>query len=268
MIDARAFAEFERVILNDPGGRGVASFARPGEFESACRALATARRVGIVTGFYIPTADACETDGPLGACHLAKAIQRFARAAVCTDQWCLPVVQSLIPQATDDPSILEDCDALVAIERLGRAADGRYYSMRGADLTEWTEPLDEIFLRRRSGVATVGVGDGGNEIGMGSVLDRVKDVVTFGESIGSVVSTDHLVAAGVSNWGAWGLIAGLSLFHPQIELPTPDAAFTDLITLVAAGAVDGVTGHPNLTVDGLDWSHHSEILEWLTALSP
>ena len=216
----------------------------------------TAKRVGIVTGFYIPSAGACETDGPLGAAHLATALRGAAEVVVCTDRWCLPVVKSLVPNATDDPGSLKGCDVLLAVERLGRAADGRYYSMRGVDLTPWTEPLDAFFLNRAEGVVTIGVGDGGNEIGMGRVQDAVRRSIAKGETIACVVPTDHLVVAGVSNWGAWALAAAVEVMQGRTVLPDNDQALADLEALVAAGAVDGVTGRNEATVDGLAWDVH------------
>jgi hypothetical protein len=260
------FRELERIVLADPGRRGVAALARPGDLEGACRTLADASRVGVVTGFYIPSAGACETDGPLGAAHLARALGAGASTTVCTDGWCVPGVRGLAPEATDDAALLDGCDVLVSIERLGRATDERYYSMRGVDLTEWTAPLDERFLVRRDGATTVGVGDGGNEIGMGRVRERVCESIPFGDRIGSVVATDRLIVAGVSNWGAWALAAGMGLLRGVPSLPTPAEAFDDLKALVAAGAVDGVTGRREPTVDGLPWPVHAEILERLRSI--
>src|SRR5258705_140784 len=61
---------------------------------------------------------------------------------------------------------------LVAIERPGRARDGTYRNMRGADVSAWNARIDELFVRPGR-VTTVGVGDGGNEIGMGNVRARL-----------------------------------------------------------------------------------------------
>jgi len=260
---ADPFEQLTRIILVDPGRRGVAVLSRPNDLEAACRALAGAKRIGIVTGFYIASAKACETDGPLGAAHLATALRLRAEVVVCTDRGCLPVVKSLIPDVTLDSSKLQDCDVLVSIERLGRSADGRYYSMRGIDLTASTAPLDEVFLERRTGTTTIGVGDGGNEVGMGVVQDIVRRSIPFGETIGCIVPTDHLVVAGVSNWGAWALAAGLGVLTDSPLLPLATTAASDLLSLVAAGAVDGVTGKNEPTVDGLDWPVHAAVLEQL-----
>ena len=51
------------------------------------------------------------------------------------------------------------------------------------------------------------IGDGGNELGMGSALQAVRAAIPLGETIACVVPCDNLLVAGVSNWGAWGLIA-------------------------------------------------------------
>lgn len=258
---ASAFAALEQLSLHDPGARGVAALALPGSLEAACRALASAKRVGVVTGFYVPTAGACETDGPLGAAHLAAALGSFCEFVVCTDRWCLPVVRSLSPDATIDADMLADCDVLVAVERPGRASDGKYYSMRGNDLSTWTEPLDDAFLNRKAGTVSIGVGDGGNEIGMGNVQEVVRREIPSGSLIASVVPADHLVACGVSNWGAWSLAAGVSLLRGENLMPSAERAFNDLQKLVAAGAVDGVTGRNEPTVDGLAWGEHERILK-------
>ena len=254
------FESAEQTLLDDPGERNIKTLFRPGHLESACRALAAAKRIGIVTGFYIPSAGACETDGPLGAAHLAATLRVHSEVVVCTDRWCLPQVKALIPDVDDDTGSLQNCDVLVAIERLGRAADGRYYSMRGLDLAAWTEPLDQLFVDRPAGVTTIGVGDGGNEIGMGCVQDEVRRSISGGATIASVVPADHLVVAGVSNWGAWALAAGVDYLRGASTGPSFAAALADLRTLVAAGAVDGVTGRNEPTIDGLPWKIHEQML--------
>src|SRR3954467_1321533 len=72
-------------VQTDPGNRGLARdphdnlfTATKGDFEAACRSIAEATEplVGVITGFFIPTAmpAAAETDGPLGAIFLARAL--------------------------------------------------------------------------------------------------------------------------------------------------------------------------------------------------
>ena len=98
----------------------------------------------------------------------------------------------------------------VAIERCGRSADGRPRNMRGVDVSPWTAPLDDLFLA--GPWVRLAVGDGGNEIGMGKLpAGLIARTVPNGEKIACVTSCDQLVVAGVSNWGAYGLMAALAV---------------------------------------------------------
>ena len=59
----------------------------------------------------------------------------------------------------------------IAIERPGPAQDGSYYTMRGLKMDHLLAPLERFFhLSPR--VKTIGVGDGGNEVGMGKVSEE------------------------------------------------------------------------------------------------
>ena len=58
-------------------------------------------------------------------------------------------------------------DWVIAIERCGPSPDGTPRNMRGRDLSEYTAPLDRLFSA--GPWQTIGIGDGGNELGMGSV---------------------------------------------------------------------------------------------------
>ena len=55
------------------------------------------------------------------------------------------------------------------------------------------------------GVATVGIGDGGNELGMGSLHADIVRTINLGEQIGCVVPSDAPLVASVSNWGGYAL---------------------------------------------------------------
>src|SRR5205807_1527308 len=68
--------------------------------------------------------------------------------------------------------------------------------------------------RRPPGLPTIGVGDGGNEIGMGKIpWDVIRRNVPNGGLIACRVPTDYLIVAGVSNWGAYALAAGVALLR-------------------------------------------------------
>ena len=145
----------------------------------------------------------------------------------------------------------ERIDTLVYIERVGPARDGSPHNMRGIDITEWTAPLSRLTLL---GLHTIGVGDGGNEIGMGRVEDyAIEGVVDHGENIACTVSTDQLVVAGTSNWGAHAIVCamralGCDEVDPYLE-PSWQRRVLDVI--VEYGGLDGVHMTNVATVDGL-----------------
>jgi len=152
---------------------------------------------------------------------------------------------------------------LISIERPGRTRDGDYRSARGESVRPWNAPLDALFLSAPRRVATVGIGDGGNEIGMGNVRDRICRSKALPRAITSVVTVDHLVVAGTSNWGAWGVAGELSSISGRDLLHTPDEERRMVEACVAAGAVDGLTRRREPTVDGLPLPIHIGMLELL-----
>ena len=152
----------------------------------------------------------------------------------------------------------------VAIEHPGRARDGRYYSMRGRDIGEDMSYYDEGFLVKKKSV-TIGIGDGGNEIGMGKIPhETVVKNIPNGDLIHCRVPTDHLIVAGVSNWGAYALAAGVYVLRgvkPSADLFDPNREREILEVMVREGPlVDGVTGQQTATVDGLTWDEYAKPL--------
>lgn len=119
--------------------------------------------------------------------------------------------------------------------------------------------------RRASGfhATTVGVGDGGNEIGMGRVRARLAREGALVARIASVVPVDHLVVAGVSNWGAYGIVAQLGRLtgHRLLHTPADERRLID--ACVAAGAIDGLTHRREPTVDALDADTHAAVVALL-----
>lgn len=156
-------------------------------------------------------------------------------------------------------------DHVLAIERVGPSRmDGRCYSMRMKDVTDLTPPMHHLVdeCRRISPpVCTIGIGDGGNEIGMGKIAwSTIARNTPHGNEIACRVPTDHLIVAGVSNWGAYALAAGIYLLRgvkPPAELFDPDRERAILEVMVREGPlVDGVTGKQEATVDGLTWDEY------------
>lgn len=257
----------ENLIASDPGGRNIFGLVIADQLRLAAQSLRLAKRVGIVSGFYIPQANAGETDGPPGAKALGDALAALEiEVDYITDRFNAPLFRALGIEPLVEPTdylTRTSPTHLVSIERAARAHDGRYRNMRGADITDTTASLDEWFIQAaRLGLTTVGIGDGGNEIGMGKVFADALATIPHGPQIASIIAADFCIAAGVSNWGAFGLVGALSILVGRDLLPTVAECESTLRRLVeVGGAVDGVTHLREPTVDGLELSVSIRMLE-------
>ena len=106
---------------------------------------------------------------------------------------------------------------------------------------------------------------------MGKVpWDVVRRNVPNGGQIACQVATDHLIVAGVSNWGAYGMAAGVALLRGQRLDPAlfdPERERALLRLMVEKGPlVDGARGTPSVSVDGLDFDDYAKPLRRLAEL--
>ncbi len=145
----------------------------------------------------------------------------------------------------------------------------RCHTMRGIDVTSRMSSAHWLMEEaRKQGLVTLGIGDGGNEIGMGKIpWEVIRRNIHGGGLIACRVPCDFLVVVGVSNWGAYALVAGLARLRPNPalrDLFDPDHEQRILQAMVHAGPlVDGVVGRPQPTVDGLDWPTYASVLHRL-----
>jgi hypothetical protein len=156
--------------------------------------------------------------------------------------------------------------AVVACERAGISADGTYRNALGQDYSEGREKLDYIveFASKR-GLPTIGIGDGGNEIGMGAVKEAVATHIPHGEVLCAEMATDVLIPAGVSNWGCYAVAAALAILKKNPKLAhTPEAERRLLDFSPAAGLVDGMSGMLDATGDGMHPDVHASVVELLS----
>lgn len=304
------------VVQQDVGKRGLARNpqgnlldAHPDDFANACASIARTRSatVGVLTGFYIPTAGRGETDGPLGAIYLLRTLSQIGvRVVLLADPFCHQAL--LVGQQTsgmpvqpilslDGPHpLLSSLTHLIALERVGPSHTpasiqaqpgateqtlrtfldevpaghhGRCHTMRGIDVSDQMAPVAELFEppTRRVPV-TIGIGDGGNEIGMGKIpWPVIRANIPGGALVACRVATDHLIVAGVSNWGAYALAAGVALLRqdrPPEDWFDPRREQDILVAMVERGdLVDGVTGQATATVDGLCFEDYVQPLRRL-----
>lgn len=166
--------------------------------------------------------------------------------------------------------------AVVAIEKGGMNRHGRIHTRKGHDVTgpiAKVDPLVEMAAARD--IATIGIGDGGNEIGMGNIRDDVRRDIPFGGAcvcpcrggIAPETEVDALVVAAVSNWGAYGVEACLASLSNVTDAMHDSTLETLALQAAAdAGLMDGITGHVEPSADGLRAEVHASVVSLLHSL--
>jgi len=210
----------------------------------------------IGTGF--PVGDTFETDGPVGALILYRALEILGAT---------PVLVCGTPMANAFQHDYRTCvisvgkknialaeakralahfqpQAIISIERPGLAANGCYHNMRGEDISARAACFD--FFMDEATCPTIAIGDGGNEIGMGNVKEFLSQL----DIIPAVTQCDELIISDVSNWGVYGILAFLSRWskHDLLNETCPEQMLRYISNL---GSVDGVTHKNELTEDSL-----------------
>jgi len=221
------------------------------------RYCASALRV-IVAGYGLPPDRVLvcpETDGEIRMwTHQLLADPQFqALSHVMTIERVGPAYD---PTQWSDARLSEQFAAVVPDEEWNRC-----HNMRGEIIDEFTPPLQRVLeevAACRPGVRSIGIGDGGNELGMGAIPWqelRSRLIEPQASRIPCRVATDWTIVAGVSNWGAAALAAGVCWQRQRLAVLRPwtrEFEEARLRELVEHGpAVDGVTKLQEATVDGL-----------------
>ena len=271
-------------IILDRDRRGISALRPhlPADFcdQAAALVLDNPGTALITTGFYILTAGAPETDGPPGAIAIGNALEAIGyRAVYVTDRYTAPLMSGVLgsDESVVDFPITDDASSkafaadllaehrpslLISIERCGLTDEGLYRNMRNLDITQYNARLDHLFTDHP---ASVGIGDGGNEIGLGNLKAFVKAAPTLVEKP-CVVTTTRLVISSVSNWGGYGLVAAISRRRGRNLLPSVEEE-RDLVRQVADhGAVDGMSAKSEYKVDGFSLEENSEMVARLHEL--
>ena len=270
--------ELTALVARDEAGRGASKLSSPRELMRAASAFAPLRKLAVVSGFYVPAAGAPETDGPGGAAILARAFQREGRVCeIWTDARCIEVLAECAKAAgcaentaRIAPASLKERapDGIIFVERLGRAADGRYYNFKKQDISEWTAPLDALADEAAGlGIHTIGIGDGGNEAGMGNFYAELCALLPGYAACLSVVRAEFALTADVSNWGAYALAEALSFVWGVRRGIEPGEETKMLDAAAHAGAADGISGRCETSVDGFCAAALEKKIAELDALS-
>uniref|UniRef100_A0A2K5HSV2 D-glutamate cyclase, mitochondrial n=1 Tax=Colobus angolensis palliatus TaxID=336983 RepID=A0A2K5HSV2_COLAP len=303
--------ELESMIGIDPGNRGIGHLLCKDELLKASLSLSHARSVLITTGFptHFNHEPPEETDGPPGAVALAAFLQALEKeVAIIVDQraWNLHqkivedaveqgVLKTPIPILTYQGGSVEAAQAflckdgdpqtprfdhLVAIERAGRAADGNYYNARKMNIKHLVDPIDDLFLAAKKipGISSTGVGDGGNELGMGKVKEAVRKHIRHGDVIACDVEADFAVIAGEHSDGPVKRQFAVDIY--QCFLYYLEKVISDWLIFILSSPLileekmlgilvqhrvrSGVSGIVGMEVDGLPFHNtHAEMIQKL-----
>lgn len=223
-----------------------------------------------------------ETDGPPGAAVLGFSMNKALGAKiilVAEDDYMGPIAECCralglsstehrFPKAHDlakeeTEKIFEQYNPrlVVSIERLGPNSKGIMHSLMGEDWSMFHGALHEVVLHaNRKHVPSVGVGDGGNEIGTGRIVEKARPYILNGEmcrcpcKVGTAcdIRTDVFAVGASSNWGAYAVAACLSALTKKREaFHTPNLERTLIERCVGAGAKNGPSATSILAVDNV-----------------
>jgi hypothetical protein len=170
-----------------------------------------------------------------------------------------------------------DVDVMIASELSGFNKQMQFKTMSNRDISAFcgltAHLFDYAFKYRHDHILTIGIGDGGNEVGMGKYIHNIEKYITNGDQIACNIQCHCCITAGVRNWAAEALavaIAELSAngngngntngnmnnklllcddqFHHQMYFKTSQF-----------GAMDGITKKGFGSVDGLAYQTHAQI---------
>ena len=163
--------------------------------------------------------------------------------------------------------------AIISCERGGPNEFGVTHNSQGKDISAGHCRSDLLFkaaYARHGDTVTIGIGDGGNEVGMGNIHDSLYewlphgDVCECGCGGGIIPETkcDVLVTSTVSNWGASALAAAISVYTEN-KAALADAAVHEkaILGAAAAGFIDSPTGEIAPRIDGMDMPVHIAVAE-------
>ena len=266
-------------IVLDRDGRNISALRPhlPERFcdDAAAMVLEHPGTAIIATGFYILAAGATETDGPPGAIAIGDALQKLGYEVVyVTDRFTEPVMGPMVgdkarivdfPIVGHDESkkiaadLMREIDpsVLIAIERCGLTAEGDYLNFKRFSIAEYNAKVDYLF---HDFPYSVGIGDGGNEIGMGNCADVIPNYDRLSVPP-CVTTTTHLIISSVSNWGGYGFAASLSKHSGKNLLPSIEEDQALIKQMVDLGGVDGMENAPVYKVDGFTLDENSKTLQ-------
>ena len=266
----------------------------------------------IAPGMLVYPLELAETDGPLGGAALARALQMGfgAKPVLVTDRAAMDMTKavcrgaglnvtdlenlkksertvSVIGFPIDEDEARQEAEllfkdlspkAIISIECRGRNEKGVYHALpKGRNMNHIAAKIPCLYDKaKEAGTLTIGIGDGGNEIGWGIVNDVIREKIPYGDKcscgcgggVGDTTLVDVLVAASVSNWGAYGICACLSVLLNNSEILHDAGTESRMLReCIDAGGINGPSFLPEPKVDGLPEETNLAFLQLLAEMT-
>jgi len=166
--------------------------------------------------------------------------------------------------------------ASIAIEKAGGNEHGVFHNSQKVDTSSGKARADELFKAcTAAGILTIGIGDGGNEIGMGSIKKELKTAFPAmakcncpcGGSILADQAVDCLIVATVSNWGAYALGTYLSFAKGLPYAAHSPEREKRLLDSAARAGYMNLDGFASAGADGLPPSVHVAFVRLLSTMA-
>jgi hypothetical protein len=152
--------------------------------------------------------------------------------------------------------------ALICAERLGPNEKGVIHGATGLgkELGFIIDLSPLVGEAEKQGIFSVGIGDNGNEFGFGRIYETVREVMPYGKKcqcscgggMATVIKTDVLIPASVSNWGCYGVEAVLAFLLKNRDLMhTPEEEKRVVLACLDAGGLEAGYCSKRFIVDRL-----------------
>lgn len=162
----------------------------------------------------------------------------------------------------------------IAIERGAMNRHGRIHGMGGFDFSDNMAKMDYLFMQGASmGIPSIGIGDGGNEIGMANIEKTIREKVRNGNLCKcpchsgiapDMAQVNVLLSSAISNWGAYAISCLLALAKGDLEsMHTEDIEQRVLETCARVEFHDSIGSRVAPSVDGCEAPIHMAIIRLL-----
>lgn len=262
-LESRLSAGDNVVILTGAGGP---PFLPNSEIDGIPGAVSIARALHFGYGVQVTILTEARAEGSVRATTRAAGMN-FRRKdenpelAHCVVFEASPIERDACDQHAED--ILERLNptAVIAIEKLSPNSAGVIHGTTGLSYDDVHTKPDAYFSRAAErDILTVGIGDGGNEVGFGVAAEETAKIMPAGQRClcecgggsAAAIATDEFMVAAISDWGGYALGAMIAYTTGvRKAMITPRDVERMLYACIDAGALDGARGTPEVGDDGV-----------------